>query len=69
MEDYMEFNKKEIRDMKRIPEIDLFKGIAILLVVCGHVVLKNWPGALDTHPVYTWIYSFHMPFFFLSAVF
>ena len=53
---------------ERIQELDLFKGIAILLVVCGHVILKNWPDALDTHPVYIWIYSFHMPlFFFISA--
>lgn len=69
MEYNNEFGKKKVGDMKqRIPELDLFKGIAILLVVCGHIVLKNWPNALDTHPVYTWIYSFHMPlFFFISG--
>lgn len=54
--------------IKRIPELDVFKGLAIVLVVCGHVILKNWEGALDTHPAYTWIYSFHMPlFFFISG--
>lgn len=53
---------------QRIVELDFFKGIAILLVVCGHFVQINWKDALDTHPVYTWIYSFHMPlFFFISG--
>lgn len=52
----------------RILELDFFKGVAILLVICGHVILANIKGALDTHPVYTWIYSFHMPlFFFISG--
>ena len=52
----------------RIPEFDLFKGIAILLVVCGHIILENWANAIDNHSVYTWIYSFHMPlFFFISG--
>lgn len=54
--------------LKRIPELDVFKGLAIILVVSGHVILKNWEGALDSHPAYTWIYSFHMPlFFFISG--
>ena len=53
---------------KRINELDLFKGIAIILVVVGHVISRNWEGVLDKHPVYTWIYSFHMPlFFFISG--
>lgn len=52
----------------RIGELDFFKGIAIILVVVGHVIQRNWEGALDNHPVYTWIYSFHMPlFFFISG--
>lgn len=54
--------------LKRIPELDVFKGLAIILVVSGHVISKNWEGALDSHPAYTWIYSFHMPlFFFISG--
>ncbi len=54
--------------IKRIPELDIFKGLAIVLVVSGHIILKNWEGALDSHPAYTWIYSFHMPiFFFISG--
>ena len=53
---------------ERIVELDFFKGVAMLLVVCGHFILNNWSGALDKHPVYIWIYSFHMPlFFFISG--
>lgn len=53
---------------KRINELDFFKGVAIILVVVGHFISSNWLGAVDTHPVYTWIYSFHMPlFFFISG--
>lgn len=52
----------------RLIELDIFKGLAILLVVCGHVISKNWIDAIDKNPVYTWIYSFHMPlFFFISG--
>lgn len=52
----------------RIFEFDFFKGIAIILMVMGHVIQQNWEGALGHHPVYTWIYSFHMPlFFFISG--
>lgn len=54
--------------MKRIIELDIFKGFAILLVVCGHVISANWIDSMDKNPVYTWIYSFHMPlFFFISG--
>ena len=48
----------------RLAYMDLLKGIAIFFVVIGHFVLFNWKGALDTHAVYKWIYSFHMPLFF-----
>jgi fucose 4-O-acetylase-like acetyltransferase len=58
----------EINQSKRIVELDFFKGIAIILVVVGHFVLTNWADSCDKHPVYTWIYSFHMPlFFFISG--
>ena len=53
---------------ERIPEFDMFKGVAIVLVVCGHILSRNWENVIDNHPVYTWIYSFHMPlFFFISG--
>lgn len=53
--------KKEKPHMKeRIQEIDIAKGIGILLVIAGHSV----PYGSSLH---TWIYSFHMPLFFLLS--
>lgn len=54
---------------ERYNEIDIAKGIGILLVVIGHAVpdantgIKNyfWGG------VFTWIYSFHMALFMAMA--
>jgi acyltransferase len=42
----------------RLNYIDYAKGIAIVLVVFGHILA-------DDSPVKTWIYSFHMPLFFI----
>ena len=44
---------------KRLPWIDVLKGIGIILVVIGHV----YSGTT----IYNWLYSFHMPLFFLAA--
>lgn len=55
----------------RIEYIDLVKGIAIILVVIGHVLWFDlYPGgAADESKLYRFIYSFHMPlFFFLSGL-
>lgn len=59
----------------RVEWIDFAKGLAVLLVVIGHVI----PGLMNAglisadHPlnfVATWIYAFHMPvFFFLAGLF
>lgn len=46
--------------MKRYDYIDLAKGIGIFLVVLGHATLKN-------DYVTSYIYSFHMPLFFVIA--
>lgn len=46
--------------MKRFVEIDVARGIVILLVVLGHLV------AFDNF-LWSWIFSFHMPFFFLVS--
>lgn len=46
---------------KRITEIDIAKGIGILLVVFAHV---NY-----TSPLLEYIYSFHMPLFFVLSGF
>ena len=42
---------------KRIEWVDIAKGIAILLMVIGHEV----PSGL----LYVFIFSFHMPLFFI----
>ena len=42
----------------RLNYIDCAKGIAIVLVVFGHILT-------DDSPIKTWIYSFHMPLFFI----
>lgn len=45
---------------KRIEYIDIAKGIGMILVVIGHTINgKTFPG--------TWIYSFHMPLFFILS--
>ncbi len=52
---------------KRVEYIDIAKGIGIILVVFGHVVRNNtypMPGALFFDE---FIYSFHMPLFFVIS--
>ena len=48
-----------IQPGNRISWLDILRGIGILLMVYGHI---NY-----VIPVYTWIYSFHMPLFFFAA--
>ena len=48
--------------MKRIDYIDEIRGVAILLVVMGHIIQFN--GIKISNPVFEFIYSFHMPLFF-----
>lgn len=55
--------------------LDSLKGFAALLVVLGHVLsgyldAGTFPAAYDSfYAVRTWIYSFHMPLFFLLSGF
>ena len=44
---------------KRVAWIDIAKGIAIFLMVCGHTSIP--------HGVSKWIWSFHMPLFFIVS--
>ena len=37
--------------------VDIYKGLGIVFVVLGHVFYDNYIGQ--------WIYSFHMPMFFI----
>lgn len=44
---------------KRLDYLDYAKGIAIILVVLGHIYKDG--------PVYIWLYSFHLPIFFIIS--
>lgn len=45
------------RRSRRMPELDVAKGLAMFLVVFGHILkFKSL--------VFNWIFSFHMPLFF-----
>lgn len=45
--------------VKRIPWLDVAKGITIILMVAGHSSLPNI--------IQAWIFSFHMPLFFIIS--
>lgn len=56
----------------RADDIDISKGIAILLVVAGHSIPDAAAGKIQSDVmriVYNLIYSFHMPVFFFFAGF
>lgn len=48
-------------------QIDIMKGIAILLVVVGHLVQFSFIGGGREHPLYLWIYKYHMNVFFFCS--
>lgn len=57
---------------RRVAFLDVAKGVAISLVVFGHVLggalARNWidpPKAAEL--IYKFIYTFHMPFFFIVS--
>lgn len=53
---------------KRITYIDALKGLAIILVVCGHIAEKSM--GIENSPFNRMYGSFHMPLFiFLSGLF
>ena len=49
--------------MTRYIQIDIAKGIGMLLVVAGH----SWLVIRNKGELFNVIYSFHMPFFFLLS--
>lgn len=57
----------------RLREIDILKGVAMLLVMLGHSFLQVPFCSLDVAPWSKWlndaIYSFHMPLFFVVSGF
>lgn len=48
--------------LKRLEYVDVMRGIAISLVVVGHILQFN--GLATDNSVFEFIYSFHMPLFF-----
>lgn len=52
-------SKQASKQAKRLSWLDVLKGIGIILVVVGHIYSNN--------RINHWIYSFHMPLFFLTA--
>ena len=51
-----------------LPYIDNLKGFAILLVIIGHVIqYLTDPYDADNNIVFRYIYSFHMPLFFMIS--
>lgn len=53
--------ERAINTKKRCEEIDIMRGIAILLVVLGHSI------GVTTDPMNRFILSFHMPLFFIIS--
>lgn len=53
--------------MTRIVYLDIMKGLAIWLVVIGHLIQYNGEDGWIHNKVYEWIYSFHMPLFFIIS--
>ena len=51
---------KQITKNKRVDWIDVTKGIALFLVILGHLV------KFDSN-LFNWIFSFHMPLFFMLS--
>lgn len=55
--------KYKNKNENRIDWVDISKGLGIILVIIGHCV---YLGGL----IHNWIFSFHMPLFFiLSGIF
>lgn len=55
---------------KRIAYVDFLKAFAIATVLLGHSVEQLSGDAFWDHPIWTFLYSFHMPLFmFLSGLF
>ena len=54
---------------ERNKTVDAMKGLAILSVVLGHVISENQGIVADQNKLFSAIYSFHMPLFFVIAGF
>ncbi len=67
MSEQTQTTQETLSQQSRIEYIDCMRGFLIFCVVLGHVILFNL-GA-DRSPLFSIIYSFHMPlFFFITGV-
>lgn len=57
------WKKKGEKKLMRLLSIDVFKGFGILLMVIGHIVFND----VVLQMIYSFIYSFHMPLFYLVS--
>ena len=44
----------------RLYYLDMAKGISIMLVILGHILITD-------NPIKKWLYSFHLPLFFIIS--
>ena len=58
-----------MRQEKRKDALDLLKGLAIILVIWGHVIQHCLSSNQVDEPVYRFIYTFHMPLFMVLCGF
>lgn len=54
-----------MKDKTRLEYLDAAKGLGILLVILGHIYA--WNPNINRKILVTWIYSFHMPLFFIVS--
>ena len=54
-----EQSRAEQSRAERLPWLDVLKGIGIILVAIGHIY--------SNRTIFNWLYSFHMPLFFVAA--
>ena len=59
-------NQKTSERQLRLDYVDLAKCAAILLVVAGHIIQCYFAKG-EEEPLYSFIYGFHMPLFFLLS--
>lgn len=63
-------NQKILTGGGRIQELDLMRGIAIILMITGHSILVypiDFTSITWCQNLHNWIYSFHMEMFFLVS--
>lgn len=57
----------ENQNGKRLAYIDVAKGLGILLVICGHVIVEGEKPFKYSNILRDYIYSFHMALFFVVS--